>query len=460
MYGVLYRYALLPLFDRVIKRRQTLGHWAAAERSQWWSRERHEAAQLNALQNLLCHAWETCPYFRGDWSARGLDPRRMHTFDDFTKWPLMERETIRNHREQMRTTRPLMLLSKSTGGSTGQPLHFELDAGSLDRRTALMYRGYGWAGGSPGTKQLYIWGGPSNHLSPFARLKQRVHARFERKRFVNCFAFTGERMREQVKTLNRYRPDVIVAYTNALYEFARFLSEQRLTPVSPRSLIVGAEKLHDFQRTLIESVFQAPVFETYGSREFMLIGGECERHEGLHLSMENLYVEILDDEGRPTPPGEEGNVVVTDLFNYGMPFIRYVNGDRAVAGWKSCSCGRGLPMITRVTGRRLDVLSTPDGRTIPGELFPHVLKDFPQIRRFQVVQRSPETITLKLVAPVLSGDDQRQLLDSLGTCLGDVVGVELEFVHDIPLTKVGKHKVVVREWNEESHAEVEYAGAR
>src|SRR5207253_162083 len=151
-----------------------------------------------------------------------------------------------------------------------------------------------------------------------------------------------------LERLNRYRPDVIVAYTNPLYVFAQSLEERRLAPFSPKAIIVGAEKLFPFQRALIEKVFAAPVFETYGSREFMLIGGECDRHEGLHLTAETLLVEVLDDDARPTPEGEEGNVVITDLSNYGMPFVRYVNGDRAVAGWGTCSCGRGLPLMRKV----------------------------------------------------------------------------------------------------------------
>src|SRR6185437_4278751 len=135
-------------------------------------------------------------------------------------------------------------------------------------------------------------------------------------------------------------PDVIVAYTNPLDSFASMLRERGWRPFSPRAIVVGAEKLHDFQRRRIEEVFGAPVFETYGSREFMLIGAECDRHRGLHLTAENLLVEVLDDDGQPTPPGEEGDVVITDLYNYGMPFVRYANGDRGVAGFEGCACGR------------------------------------------------------------------------------------------------------------------------
>ena len=197
---------------------------------------------------------------------------------------------------------------------------------------------------------------------------------------VNCLSSLPKRCAHWA-ALKRYRPDVIVASQSP--EFARF-RPGRPGPVFTPLDHHRAEKLHPFQRTLIERVFQAPVFETYGSRD-ALIGAECERHAGLHLSQENLYVGIVDDDGQPTPAGEEGNVVITDLFNLGMPFIRYLNGDRAKAGWTLCA-GRGLPLLRQVVGRRLDTLRTPDGRSIPGELFPHLLKDFPLVRRFQVAQ--------------------------------------------------------------------------
>src|SRR5207237_1415571 len=149
------------------------------------------------------------------------------------------------------------------------------------------------------------------------------------------------------------------------------------------------------------------VFETYGSREFMLMAAECDRHEGLHLTQEHLLVEVLNDDGTPTPPGQEGNLAVTDLYNYGMPFIRYLNGDRATAGWDTCSCGRGLPLMKPVLGRVLDVLCTPDGRRVSGEFFPHLMKDFAAVRRFQVVQDEPDHVEMRLVAAPAWSDSDR-----------------------------------------------------
>lgn len=445
MYGFLYRHVLLPLFDGPIKGRRTLQYWRAAEESQWWSRAQLEEFQLRALQNLLRHAANSCPYYAQLWHERGLDVRRVTSLDDFRAWPLITRETIREHRLQMRSRLPIRLLTKATGGSSGEPLQFDLCHDSNDRRTAMMYRGYGWAGGAPGSKQLYIWGSHVGKAPAWKLWKAALHHRLDRHLMLSCFDFTPEKMESHWQALKRYRPDVIIAYTNPVYEFARFLKERNYRPEVGRSVIVGAEKLHGFQRRMIEDVFQVPVFETYGSREVMLIGAECDLHTGLHLSMENLLVEILDDDGRPVAPGEEGNVVVTDLFNYGMPFIRYVNGDRAVAASEPCPCGRGLALLKKVAGRRLDVLETPDGRKIPGEFFPHLIKEFPTVRRFQVVQERRESITIKLVsAGGFTLADRQFLMDEIRRAAGSGIEIDLQFVSDIPLTRAGKHNVVIQ----------------
>jgi phenylacetate-CoA ligase len=444
MYGQLYRHLLLPLFDGVIKGRRTMTHWRDAEQSQWWSRGQLEELQFHSLRALLQHAQQTCPHYGAEWSARGLDAASLQSLSDFAAWPLLTRETIRQNRLKLRTTAAVKRMTKATGGSSGEPLQFDLDSGSNDRRVAMTHRGYGWAGAAPGTKQLFIWGTAVGNVPAWKRIKMDLHHRFDRHLILSCFEFTPERMHRHFERMNRYRADVIVAYTNPLYEFARFLKREGLTPAKPTSIVVGAEKLHDFQREMIEDVFKAPVFETYGSREFMLIGAECDRHAGLHLSMENLLVEILNEDGSPTPDGQEGNVVITDLFNYGMPFVRYVNGDRAVAGFDMCSCGRGLPLLKKVTGRRLDTLETPDGRKIPGEFFPHLIKDFPAVRRFQVVQEKLELITVKLVVDGgLTLAERESLLAEVRKCTGTAVEVRLQMVDDIPLTKAGKLKVVV-----------------
>jgi phenylacetate-CoA ligase len=441
----IYRHAVLPAYESLYQRRHTLRYLRQLDRSQWLSAAEIQTQQFASLKRIVEHAERHCPYFQRSWSALGLSSADLRNLDDFRRWPLTEKKQIRENRLEMRATdiqRPL--LAKSTGGSTGTPLQFDLDMGSHERRWAAMLRGYGWAGGTPGTKQFHLWGAPLEAQPLKRRLKDRIFNLVQRRRMVNSFHLSDETVPDILRELNRYRPDVIVAYTGAIFQFARSLAERNLHPFSPKSIIVGAEKLHGFQRELIESVFRCRVFETYGSREFMLIGAECSEHRGLHVTSEQLLVEILNDDGQPTPAGQAGNVVITDLFNYGMPFIRYVNGDQALAGFDQCTCGRGLPLLREVRGRRLDAIRTPDGKLVPGEFFPHLFKDFPAVRQFQVVQPAQDRLELRVVLlPDMKDSDRSRILKIISETVGQHVQLAWQPVQDIPLTRTGKHMVVV-----------------
>ena len=164
-----------------------------------------------------------------------------------------------------------------------------------------------------------------------------------------------------------------------------------------QGVICAAEKVLPFQREVMERVFGCPVFNTYGSREFMLIASECEKHEGLHVNVENLIVEIVKEDGTYAREGETGRIIITDLHNYGMPFIRYEIGDLAVFTERRCSCGRGLPIIEDVVGRSLDMIKTPEGKIVPGEFFPHLMKEFKEILKFQVIQETLENLRIRMV---------------------------------------------------------------
>lgn len=441
----LHRSILLPAFETVLKRRNTFRYWSQLERSQWLSRTELKSIQLWALRRLITHAFGRCPYYRQAWERLGLHPDQLKTAADFERWPVIDRETIREHRESMRAANPsLPLISKATGGSTGTPLQFDLDHDSNDRRYAAWHRGYGWAGAEPGTRQLSLWGVPLGNRSVLAHLKDSLYHALYRRRIVSCFDTKGDLADRFAHQLRRVRPEVVIAYTSPLYEIARQWNQNKQTaPFRPRAIVVGAEALHQFQRDEIEAAFGAPVFETYGSREFMLIGAECEQHRGLHLTSEHLLVEVLDDDGCPTPDGDEGNVVITDLYNYGMPFVRYANGDRAIAGFGACPCGRGLPLLKKVVGRRLDVVLAADGRVIPGELFPHLVKDFPSVRRFQVLQEEAGRVRLALATAGMAPQERDRLEHRVREALGPGVRVDFEAVPRIELSPSGKLQVVV-----------------
>jgi phenylacetate-CoA ligase len=190
-------------------------------------------------------------------------------------------------------------------------------------------------------------------------------------------------------------------------------------------------------------VFQAPVFDRYGCREVMMIAAECDRHRGLHVTADNLYVEVVQG-GRVCEPGERGEILLTDLHNYGMPMIRYKVGD--VGSWAehTCACGRGLPLLNVVEGRTLDLIRTPSGRVISGEFFPHLLKDFASIRRYQIIQEREDTLRVRLaVDQALPEADHRLLQETITRTLGPEMRLDWEIGPDLALETGSKFRPVL-----------------
>jgi phenylacetate-CoA ligase len=162
----------------------------------------------------------------------------------------------------------------------------------------------------------------------------------------------------------------------------------------------------------------------------------------LHLSADNLVVETVDENGAPVT-GRPGRVLITDLHNFGMPFIRYANGDVACIDPNPCACGRGLPLIEYVEGREADVIRLPDGRRLTGLFFVHLFKDFPAIRYYQVIQPSAAELSIRIVPMVKEPPpSMTPVLDSLRQHLGDGLNIRIELVEQIPLTRAGKRRIV------------------
>jgi phenylacetate-CoA ligase len=190
-----------------------------------------------------------------------------------------------------------------------------------------------------------------------------------------------------------------VCYTQSCTQFSRWIVDNGLRDWDDIPVICGAEAVFQTDRAILSKAFGRGIFETYGSRETMLIAAECEQHSGMHLSEENLVVEVTRD-GEALAPGESGDVVITDLHNYGMPMIRYVNGDVAtLASNETCACGRSLRRLARVDGRRADTLFDGNGNAIPGIVFHVLFSDARRelVQQFQAVQNTRGEVVLKVV---------------------------------------------------------------
>jgi phenylacetate-CoA ligase len=447
---------LMPFYETRLRKRDTFRYWQEFEANQWRSPEEIATLQWERLRALLRHAYDTVPYYRSVFDNLGIRPEEIRGASEFERLPILEKATIRAHKDELISSAydRRQLIPSGTGGSTGEPLRVYYDRSSYDRRVAAAMRGDGWAGWRLCGGEFYIWGAPLLPEKGLIRRKKQLHHAGLRREVVNSFELSPDHIEEMVRRYNRQQPRVVVGYANPIYEFARYARQAGLSLHRPVGVISSAEKLFDYQRAMIEEAFGAPVFDRYGCREVMMIAAECERHDGLHVTADNLYVEIVRGD-RPCAPGESGELLLTDLHNYGMPFIRYKVGD--VASWKEgiCACGRGLPLLNVVEGRTLDMISTPDGRVVPGEYFIHLLKDYTAICRFQVVQERRERVKIRLaLAEPLPGDQRKVIEKSLVRALGSEMQVDWEVGPDVQIEQGQKLRPVL------SSVPVDFATAR
>ncbi len=423
------------------------------EASQWWPPERLAAMQWQKLQRMVEHAHRHVPYYREAMQKLGIEPGDVREPGDFSRLPVLTKQIINERRAAVvaddadRRT----LLRTASGGSTGAPVALYHDQAMIAGYKAAKLRNFRWAGWEPGDAWARLWGSQFD-VAPHKQLRQQVWDRLTRVQVLPCWDMSEATMERYARTLQRFQPDVIEAYVTPMYHFARFMKAKSLGGIRPRGIICSAEMLFPHQRTLIEEVFGAKVYNRYGGREMGDVAHECPAGT-LHMNMENIYVEFWS-EGRAAAPGEAGDLLLTSLDNRAMPLLRYrVEDVGASAGSASCPCGRGLAAMSVVEGRVQDLISLPGGGFLPGEFFPHLFKDF-DIRQFQVIQHTLERLEILAVrGPQLQQEQLDYLAGKVREYAGRQLGVSFRFVESIPASGSGKFRYTI------SHVEPAFRGS-
>jgi len=335
----------------------------------------------------------------------------------------------------------------ATGGSTGVPLEYYVTRRSWEWRTAVSDRGYSWAGAEAGVRSLYVWGTPIHAPGIVDKLRQGFHHFLQKRTFFDSFHFGDEQKRLCCDAINRLEPGALVGYAGNLVELARFVRENDgCLTWHAGTIITAAEGLHPGQRELLEEYLGEEVFMSYGSREFMLIGMECRRHCGYHIASDNLFVEAVDDGGKPVEAEETGRILITDLRNGANPFVRYEIGDLGALASRRrrCGCGLPFPILARVDGRDQEVIYTPDGEKLTALFMPHLMKEFRWVEGYQVVQDRKDSLVVRLVT---REEPESRLTVALETALREKVGPGMEIgferVESLARNSTGKTPIVV-----------------
>jgi phenylacetate-CoA ligase len=429
---------------------RTLSCLKGLSESQWWPPEKLQELQNKLLVQLINHACENVPYYHRVFAELSLKPADITGTDDLAKLPLLTKRLVRESFTELiaRNVSAGERITLQTGGSTGEPLSFYRSRNDqVTRGFAAALRALTWAGFEHGDKSAKL-----TVIRPYesnmARWWSLARNFLERVLVLDAKRLSTETIPLYARRLHEFQPEFIRGYPSAIELLARYISDNGKYNLKPRAIITGAEQLYDYQRELFRQVFGCETFSYYSSWEVHAIASECELHCGLHIASENVIVEIVDDSGLPVGNGREGKIVLTNLHNYAMPFIRYEIGDIGALSDDSCPCGRSLPLLTRLTGRTSDVLVTREGRTIPGAALVFVFREPMGIQQFRIIQESYDSVTIAIVMDKeYSEDHLKQVTSTLANkfrkLLGENITVIVKIVNAIPLTPDGKHRVVI-----------------
>jgi phenylacetate-CoA ligase len=418
-------------------------HYETLSRTQWLSASGMRDLQDEKLRRLVRHAYRNVPYYRARMQERGLGPEDIRTQDDLPKLPFLTKADIKKHLyfDIMSENHDKAQVQRiATSGSTGEPFVCFVDRKQLEIRWAATLRAQEQTGYRFGDPTVRLWH-QTLGMSPSQIRKEHLDAWFSNRKFVPVFALSDGNLARMVELIEEARPVLLDGYAEALDLLAHFIRSRSGTMQSkPLAVMSSAQTLPEPSRRTIESAFGCKVFDKYGSREFSGIAYECDAHDGHHVVSESFLVEIMKD-GRPAKPGEIGEVVITDLNNYCMPFLRYRIGDLAVAMEQApCPCGRGAPRVGAIEGRVQSIIIGTDGQYLPGTFFAHYLKELDYaIRRYQVVQEERGRLSFRVVkGGRYSEEILAEVLAKFREHLGKDMRIDVEIVEDVAMVRTGK----------------------
>ena len=419
--------------------------------SQWWPPERMRQAQFTQLAVLLRHA-ATIPFHAARLRAARIDPARPLTLDAWHRLPPLTRKEVQREGAGLHAASLPPghggTSEVATGGSTGIPVRVRKSALDTLFWNAVHIREEVWNREDP--------------LGSIARLR-RVPAGLDAAQLAAIWSPEGvsfpdwgpptsliwrtgamhaiestQSVAVQAAFLLRHRPDYIFTLPSNLRLLLAHIRDAGITLPGLRSVWTLSEAVDDTLRALCREVLGVRIVSNYSAAETGWMALQCPQTDSLHVQSETCMVEVVDDAGRPVPPGATGRVLVTPLHNFAMPLLRYEIGDTAELG-PPCPCGRGLPVLTRIGGRILDLLTLPDGTLRRTDFDHYGLSKIEAVHEYQVIQRSRELIEILLVTGrPLTAEETERVRAILATEYTEGFAFAITEVPSIPRTAAGK----------------------
>jgi phenylacetate-CoA ligase len=435
---------LFPLQER-LKKHPTMRFLADMERAESLDRAGLEKLRAAKLRAVLEYGFANVPYVQRIFREAGITPSKIQTPADLTPLPVIRKPELRRERQNLRSRLAGKLTPFSTGGSSGEPLLFDLPRERIASWIACRQRAMRWFGLSVGSREFALWGSPVE-VTRQDRLRE-VRDRVFATQLLSAFDMSEAVMSRYLGLVARRGCDTIFSYPSSIYLLCQYARKTGvdLRAAGVKTVFVTGEVLLPEQRTVISETFDCPVANGYGGREMGFIAHECPRG-GMHIMADATIVEILHEDGTPVPAGEAGEIVVTDLYSREVPFIRYATGDIGILSQRSCPCGRPLPLFERIEGRTTDFIVGADGTVLHALSVIYILREIDGIEQFRIHQRALDRFHVQLVKNRNYTDESNdRIRDGFCKRLRSQVEVTIEHVPHMAAERSGKFRYVVSE---------------
>lgn len=441
-YTRLCSHVLFPLHEQ-LKGHDTTTILRDIERSQWLTADQLRLRQADELHTFLNRVCTTVPYYREKFPRPDFASTAALLDATLQRLPVTDKRLIRENFEAWQDPHATRLHRHSTSGSSGEPFQFLLSTHRISFDIAAKWRATRWWGVDIGDPEVVLWGSP---LETNAQDRVRVlRDKALRSKLIPARDLGPQQIESILADIRSYRPRMLFGYPSALARIASH-ARQRGIDMTDCGIAVAfctSEVLRPEWRKLIREAFSCGVANEYGARDAGFIARECP-HGSLHITAEELIVEIVDEQGNPAPPGTEGDILVTNLAGPEFPFIRYRTGDRGRLASAPCPCGRGLPVLAEVTGRSNDGLVSTNGAWVHGSAVNHLMRDIRGLSAYRITQDAPGTLDIQLVLDVrLSDHDRAHLVDHTRQALGATTQVTVRQVDSIPPLANGKFRHII-----------------
>ena len=415
-------------------------------KNQWKTYDELKDDQEKQLRHLINFSYRSVPYYHKLFDSLKLSPNDIRMVEDLEKLPILTKDIIKQNWDDFKPVNmgKIKYSENTTGGSTGTPFNYRQSKYDRFFGGALLYRGWSYAGYELGDKMVFL-AGSSLDVGANSFIVKKAHEISRNIRKLSSFDMGQDDMKKYTDVINSFKPRFMRGYASSINFFANYIKENDVEIISPSAVFTTAEKLMQPMRKNIEEVFACDVYDTYGLNDGGVGAYECSEHCGLHIDTERSIMEVVDDTGFQINEGI-GHILGTSLHNYAMPFIRYDTDDMGHIIEDACGCGRESMLLKEVMGRSVDVLLTPEGKSVHGWFFLYIFWEHCKgIKEYQVIQENIDEILIKIVQE--DDFDEKQI-----EIIGDIIkrkssgwDIEFRFVDKIERTKAGKYKFIISE---------------